>query len=43
MQYGLIQELILYELLLGHNAVEASQNICCMKGEATGDCSTVTR
>ena len=29
----LIQEFMLYKFKLGHNASEATENICCMKGE----------
>ena len=41
-QLSLIQEFMLYEFKLGHNAAEATKNICCMKGEDT-DHNTVTR
>ena len=34
-QCSLIQELMLYELKRGHNAIEANKNICCAKGENT--------
>ena len=42
-QYTLIQELILYKFKIGHNALEATKNICCGKDEGTVDHSTVTR
>ena len=34
---------MLYEFKLGHNAAEATKNICCVKGEGTVDYNTVTR
>ena len=42
-QYSYIQELMLYEFELGYNTVEATKNICCVKGEGAADYSTVTR
>ena len=42
MQNILIKELMLNEFELGHNAVEATQNICA-KDEGTIDHSAVTR
>ena len=35
MQCGLIQEFMLYEFELDHNAAEATQNISSAKGEGT--------
>ena len=35
MQYSLIQELMLYKFKLGHNAMEATKNICCMQDESS--------
>ena len=43
MQCRLIQELMLNEFKLVHNAAEATKNICCVKGEGTVDYNTVTR
>ena len=34
---------MLYDFELGHNAVEATKNICCVKGEGALDCSTEIR
>ena len=34
---------MIYELKLGHNATEATRNICCGKSEGTMDHSTVTK
>ena len=42
-QYSLIWELMLYEFEQGHNSVEATKTICCVKGEDTVDPSSVTR
>ena len=42
-QCSLIRELLLYEFKLGHNAAETIKIICCAKGEAAADRSTVTR
>ena len=42
-QYSLIWEFIIYNFKLGQNTLEANKNICCAKGEATIDYSTVTR
>ena len=42
-QYSPIQELMLYEFKLCHNAVEATKNICCMEGEGAVDHSTGTQ
>ena len=33
MQYSLIQELMLYNFKLSHNAMEATKNICSMKAQ----------
>ena len=33
---------MIFKLELGHNAVEAAKNICCVKGEGTVDHITVT-
>ena len=41
--YCLIWKLMPYKLKLGHNATETAKNICCAKGEGTGDYSKVTR
>ena len=38
-----IQEFMLYEFELGNNALEATKNICGMKGEGTIDHSTINR
>ena len=44
MQHSLIQEFMFDKFKLGHhNTVEATKNICCMKGEDVVDLSTVTR
>ena len=43
MNVNLIKEFMLYELELGHNAAEATKNICCVKDEDAADQSTVTR
>ena len=37
LQQSLIWKLILYEFELGHNTVESTKNICCMKGEGVVD------
>ena len=42
-QCCLIQELILYKFVLGHNTTEAIKNICCAKSEVTVTLSSVTR
>ena len=42
-QCSLIWELMLYEFKLDHNAMEATKNICCVKGEGTVDYNKVTR
>ena len=42
-QYILIQELMLYKFKQGHNAMEATKNISCAKGEGIVDHWTVTR
>ena len=42
-QCSLIQEFILYLFKLGYNTLEATENICCAKGEGTVNHSTVTR
>ena len=42
MQYNLIWELILYEFEMGHDAVESTKNIFCVKSEGAVDHSTVT-
>ena len=34
-QHHLIQEFLLYKFKLGHDATEATKNICCMKSECT--------
>ena len=39
---SLIRQLMLYEFELSHNAVEATENICCEKVEGTVDRNTVT-
>ena len=42
--HSLIQEIILYEFKLGHNAAEATKNICCVtKGEGADDYSKIKR
>ena len=41
-QLGLIQELTFYKCELGHNAAEATKNICCVKSERLVDHCTVT-
>ena len=43
MQYSLIQELMLYKFKLGHNAMEATKNICCMQDEGSVHHSRVIR
>ena len=42
-QCSLIQEFLLYEFELGHNAVKAIKNICCAKVEGAVNHTTVTR
>ena len=42
-QCSLIQELMLYEFKLDHNAAEATKKICGVKGEDVIDLTTVTR
>ena len=42
-QCSLIQELMLYEFVLGHNTATATKNICCVKGESTVDHNIVTK
>ena len=42
-QCNLIQELMLYEIEMGHNDAEVTKNICCAKGEGAVDHSQVTR
>ena len=37
MEHSIIQELILYEFKLGHNAVKTTKNIHCTKGENPND------
>ena len=41
-QCSLIWELMPYEFKLGHNAVKATKNICCAKGERSVDHKTIT-
>ena len=43
MQSNLIWELMRYKFKLGHNAEEATQNICCVKSKGVINNSTVTR
>ena len=43
MQRILIRELMPYECELGHDATEATQNICWAKGDGTVDRRTVTK
>ena len=42
-QHSLIRKLMLYEFEPGHNATEATKNICFAKGEGAVDHNTVTR
>ena len=42
-QCNLILELMLYKFEQRNNTTEATENICCVKGEGTVDHSTVTR
>ena len=42
MYYSLIQELMLYKVKLDHNAMKATKEICCTKGQVSVDHSTVT-
>ena len=42
-QCSLIQEGMLHKFYLGHNTVEATKNIFCVKSESTVDHITVTR
>ena len=42
-QHSLIQKLMFYKFKLGHNAAEATENICCMKSEDEVDHNTVTK
>ena len=37
MHSSLILELMFYKFKLGHNAVKATKNICCAKGEGAVD------
>ena len=37
MEHHLIWELRLYELKQGHDPVEITKNVCCMKGEVAID------
>ena len=37
------QELMVYKFELGHNAAEATKNICCVNDEGAVDLSTVTK
>ena len=43
MQRSPIQKLMLYELELGHNTIEATKSICCEKNEDAVDHVTVIR
>ena len=43
MQHSLIQEFMLYKFKLGHNSIETTKNITCVKGEGAVDHSIVTR
>ena len=43
MQHSILQEFMPYESVLGHDAAEATRNICCVKVDSTVDHSTVTR
>ena len=43
MQHGLIQKHILYKFKLGHNTMETTKNIRCVKGEEADNHSTITR
>ena len=42
-QLGLIWEFILHEFKLGYNALDATKNICSVKGKDTVHYSMVTR
>ena len=42
-QHSLIQEIMLYKFEEGHNAVKATKNFCCEKGEDAVDHTTVSR
>ena len=42
-QRNLIQQVTLYEFKRGHNAADATKNICCAKDEGAVDHSTITR
>ena len=42
-QLSLVRELMLYEFRLGHNDVEATKNICCVKSEGMVHYNRVTR
>ena len=42
-QHSQNHEFILYKFELGHNIMEATKNICCMKGEGAIDHRTVTK
>ena len=42
MKYNPIWELILFKFELGHNAANATKNICCAKGEGAVDHITAT-
>ena len=42
-QHHLIPKIMLYELELGHDAVEATSNICCAKEVDKVDYGTITR
>ena len=42
-QYSIILEPMLYKFKLGHNAVEATKNICCLKDDGSLDHCKVSR
>ena len=41
-QHSLIQELMLYEFEMDHNAAEVTKNICCAKSEGAIDHDSVS-
>ena len=43
MQHSLIREVMLHKFELGHNAAEATKNICCAKVAGPVNHSTITR
>ena len=42
-QHCLIWELLIYDLKLGHNVMEITKNISCVKGDGTLDHKTINQ